>query len=110
MTETARGAPTGYECTMVRTVDAQGNWVDVTGTAAHSSITLAVQTETEVRFENTYARATGSLTITKRLPADADEALPTKLAAADNSVAVGRIGCARTRWAACWSACGGAAA
>ena len=91
VTETARGAPTGYECTMVRTADVQGNWVDVTGTAAHSSITLAVQTETEVRFENTYARATGSLTITKRLPADADEALRTEFAAAVNTFTVQNV-------------------
>ena len=91
VTETARGAPNGYECTMVRTLNADGSWADITAGAAHSGITLAAQTETEVHFENTYARATGSLTIAKRLPADADEALQADFAETVNTFTVSTV-------------------
>ena len=75
MTETARGEPAGYDCTLVRTVKDGGVWTDVTDTPIHSGIALTAQAATNIQFENTYARATGSLTITKQLPDDADDAL-----------------------------------
>ncbi len=55
VTETARGEPTGYDCTRVRTLGADGSWIDITQTAVHSGITLTTQAETKVWFENTYA-------------------------------------------------------
>ncbi len=77
VTETARGEPTGYDCTLVRTAKDDGAWAEVTDTPVHSGIALTAQAATNIQFENTYARATGSLTITKQLPADAEAVLQT---------------------------------
>ena len=88
VTETARGEPTGYDCTLVRTARDSGEWTDVTDTPVHSGITLTAQAATNIQFENTYARATGSLTITKQLPADADEALQADFAETVNTFTI----------------------
>ncbi len=88
VTETARGEPTGYDCTLVRTARDSGEWADVTDTPVHSGIALTAQAATNIQFENTYARATGSLTITKQLPADADEALQANFAETVNTFTI----------------------
>ena len=88
LTETAKGETDDWTCTLVRTAGADGNWTEVTETPAHSGITLNTQTTTTVQFENTYARRAGSLTVTKQLPADADEALQTDFANTVNTFMV----------------------
>lgn len=91
VTETARGEPTGYDCTLVRTVKDGGVWTDVTDTPIHSGIALTAQAATNIRFENTYARATGSLTITKQLPDDADDALQADFAETVNTFTIASV-------------------
>ena len=91
VTETARGEPSGYDCTLVRTVKDGGVWTDVTGTPIHSGIALTAQAATNIRFENTYARATGSLTITKQLPDDADDALQADFAETVNTFTIASV-------------------
>lgn len=91
VTETARGEPTGYDCTLVRTVKDGGVWTDVTDTPIHSGIALTAQAATNIRFENTYARATGSLTITKQLPNDADDALQADFAETVNTFTIASV-------------------
>ena len=88
VTETARGEPTGYDCTLVRTAKDSGEWTVVTDTPVHSGIALTAQVATNIQFENTYARATGSLTITKQLSADAEEALQTDFAETVNTFTI----------------------
>ena len=91
VTETARGEPSGYDCTLVRTVKDGGVWTDVTDTPIHSGIALTAQAATNIRFENTYARATGSLTITKQLPDDADDALQADFAETVNTFTIASV-------------------
>lgn len=91
VTETARGEPTGYDCTLVRTVKDGGVWTDVTDTPIHSGIALTAQAATNIQFENTYARATGSLTITKQLPDDADDALQADFAETVNTFTIASV-------------------
>lgn len=91
VTETARGEPVGYDCTLVRTVKDGGVWTDVTDTPIHSGIALTAQAATNIRFENTYARATGSLTITKQLPDDADDALQADFAETVNTFTIASV-------------------
>ena len=88
VTETARGEPTGYDCTLVRTAKDSGEWTVVTDTPVHSGIALTAQAATNIQFENTYARATGSLTITKQLPTDAEEALQADFAETINTFTI----------------------
>lgn len=88
VTETTHGEPDGYRCTQVRTAKDGGAWSIVTDLAVHSSITLTAQTATNIQFENTYARATGSLTITKHLPEDADDALRADFAETVNTFTI----------------------
>lgn len=88
VTETERGEPEGYDCTLVRTAGADGMWTEVTDAPVHSGITLTAQSAADVQFENTYARSTGSLTLTKQLPAGADEALQADFAGTVNTFTI----------------------
>ena len=63
----------------------------MTDTPIHSGIALTAQAATNIQFENTYARATGSLTITKQLPDDADDALQADFAETVNTFTIASV-------------------
>ena len=90
VTETDPGTPPGYDCLSIRAAKGDEPLADAPGKSV-SQISLNARAAVTVRFENTYAPATGNLTLTKRLPEGASEALQKDFADTMNTFTVQNV-------------------
>ena len=90
VTETKPGTPPGYDWLSTRAAKGDEPLADAPGKSV-SQISLNARAAVTVRFENTYAPATGALTLTKRLPEGASEALQKDFAATVNTFTVQNV-------------------
>ena len=90
VTETEPGTPPGYDWRSIRAAKEDEPLADAP-TKSVSQISLNARTAVTVRFENTYAPATGGLTLTKRLPENASRALQQDFANTLNTFTVQNV-------------------